>query len=74
MAQEQSKHQQGEEEDYSTPFGPDDAVLVKNLNFSYGDRQVRGGNVGGWGGGPFVHAACIASSIYRFIPYTHIRC
>lgn len=49
MAQEQSKHQQGEEEDYTTPFGPDDAVLVKDLNFSYGDRQVRvyPGAVGG---------------------------
>ena len=22
------------------PFGPDDAVVIRDLNFSYGDRQV----------------------------------
>lgn len=38
MAQDQTNKM---EEDYETPFGPDDSVLVKNLNFSYGDRQVR---------------------------------
>lgn len=59
MAQEQSKHQQGEEEDYTTPFGPDDAVLVKDLNFSYGDRQVR--VYAGVVGGPCLNAwpACV---------------
>ncbi len=41
MAQEHSKQSQGEEEDYTAPFGPEDSVLVKDLNFSYGDRQVR---------------------------------
>lgn len=29
------------EEDYEAPFGADDSVLVKDLNFSYGDRKVR---------------------------------
>jgi hypothetical protein len=38
MAQEQMQT----EEEYNKPFGADDAVLVKDLNFSYGDRQVRG--------------------------------
>jgi len=29
------------EEDVAGPFLPDDAVLIRDLNFSYGDRQVR---------------------------------
>lgn len=28
------------EEDVIGPFLPDDAVLIRNLNFSYGDRLV----------------------------------
>lgn len=38
MAQDNGN--QMEEEDYEAPFGPDDSVLVKDLHFSYGDRQV----------------------------------
>lgn len=28
------------EEDVAGPFLPDDAVLIRDLNFSYGDRPV----------------------------------
>jgi len=31
------------EEDVAGPFLPDDAVLIRDLNFSYGDRQVNAG-------------------------------
>ncbi len=32
------------EEDVAGPFLPDDAVLIRDLNFSYGDRQVKRGS------------------------------
>lgn len=36
-----TKELSAEEQEVAGPFLEDDAVLIKNLNFSYGDRQVR---------------------------------